>query len=230
MLLNKKRILVVGDNHLMTAAISVVLGGQSSLSVCGVTREIRGTLEAVRCKKPDLLVVSFAYDSSNWLGLIKNVNERYPSTNVVVYSPFEIGLHDVERSVLLGVRGFVAPSSTVEQFLRTIRTVLNGGWSLGAEMESRFVMRTDGRPQLRNHDPIGRLSDREYEVLAFVGRGHPTRFIANQMNLSVKTVETYKERIKEKIRLPNAVALLRYAVARSRDSRVPAGRIGASLD
>jgi DNA-binding NarL/FixJ family response regulator len=213
----RARILVVDDHPVVRAGVAHLLSDEPDLEVCaeasGVAEAI-AALEAVEgdaATCPDLAVVDIMLPDGCGLELVKELRDRSPDLPILVAS-----VHDellfAERALRAGARGFINKQEAADELLDAIREILSGGTWLSASIRERWERRRGdtGFPA----DPPSELdlSDRELQVFALIGRGAPTREIAERLDLSIKTVESYREKIKIKLGLDNGNELMRRAV------------------
>jgi DNA-binding NarL/FixJ family response regulator len=155
--------------------------------------------------------VDIGLGGTNGLELIKDVKARHPKLPVLVHSMHEEQVY-AQRSLQAGARGYLMKQEPAAKLLQAIRQVLSGEIYLSETMTRRMLHRVAGSPSGKGLSPVECLSDRELEVFELLGRGQKTKEIAGQLHLSVKTVQTYCEHLKEKLLLRDATSLVRFAV------------------
>ena len=180
------------------------------MMVCGEAEDAPKAFEAVGQLEPDVVVVDVSLKGSNGIELLKNLKARYPNLPVLVLSMHDESLY-AERALRAGGLGYIMKDEAFEQVLVAIRQVLKGDIFLSEKMKSRMLQQVAfGKGKVVN-SPIENLTDRELEVFRLIGQGHGTRQIAEELHLSVRTVEAYREYIKEKLNLKNATELVQHA-------------------
>lgn len=205
------RVLVVDDHPVFRAGLVQVLGGEPGLAVCGEAGSAEEALGLLERLAPDLLVVDISLGGASGLELVKQVHQRRPGLPTLVLSMHDETLF-AERSLRAGARGYVNKQEAVGHMIAAMRKVLSGGTYLSRRMAARLEgRRAEGGA--RPEEPVATLSDRELEVFSLIGQGLGTRDIAERLGLSIKTVETYREHIKNKLLLDTATELTRRAVA-----------------
>lgn len=205
------RVLVVDDHPVFRAGLVQVLGGEPGLTVCGEAGSAEEALGRLDELAPDLLVVDISLGGASGLELVKQVHERRPGLPTLVLSMHDETLF-AERSLRAGARGYVNKQEAVGHMIAAMRKVLSGETYLSRRMAARLeVRRAEGGAGPA--EPVATLSDRELEVFSLIGQGLGTRDIAERLGLSIKTVETYREHIKNKLLLDSATELTRRAVA-----------------
>ena len=205
------RILIVDDHPIVREGLSLVIGQQSDLEVCG---EAGGTAEALkkyRQLKPELAIIDISLADGSGLELIKELTAIDPNFKSLVVSMHDESLF-AERALRAGARGYISKAEPIEKIVEAIRQVLAGKVYLSEQMTDRILRRTVGNGEPLQHSPLESLSDRELDVFQQIGQGFTTRQIADKLHLSPKTVETYREHIKAKLRLSNAAELTQHAV------------------
>jgi DNA-binding NarL/FixJ family response regulator len=168
-------------------------------------------LAGVADSKPDLVIVDISLAESNGLELIKQIRSRHSHLPTLVLSTHDEGLY-AERALRAGARGYVMKQAPTTEVMQAIRDVLRGELFLSEAMRNRMVRQHLHGTSVERPTEMSALSDRELEVFELIGNGHTTRRIAGKLRLSVSTVETYRAHIKEKLRLENAMDLVRRAV------------------
>ena len=205
------RVLVVDDHPVFRAGLVQVLDGEPGLAVCGEAGSAEEALRLLDGLDPDLLVVDISLGGASGLELVKQVQQRRPGLPMLVLSMHDETLF-AERSLRAGARGYVNKQEAVGHMIAAMRKVLGGGTYLSRRMAASLEMRrTEGGAG--PEEPVATLSDRELEVFSLIGQGLGTRDIAERLGLSIKTVETYREHIKNKLLLDTATELTRRAVA-----------------
>lgn len=213
----KRRLLLVDDHPIMRQGLTQFLNGQPDLSVLYQAATASQGLELARRYEPDAVVVDLTLKSGNGLDLVKDLRAFLPRLPVLVLSMHEESIY-AERALRAGARGYVMKGEDTEKILLAVRRVLSGGTWVSESVMSRVLQRAVGTGDFAPgtapaEDPVAdRLTDRELQVLTMLGRGRGTRAVAADLRLSVKTVETYRANLKEKLNLTDAPALVRFAV------------------
>jgi DNA-binding NarL/FixJ family response regulator len=207
----KRTVFLVDDHPLVREWLTNLINQQADLTVCGEAESGPQAREAIVALKPDVAIVDIALKDSSGIELIKDLKQCCPSVVVLVLSMHE-ETHYAERALRAGAKGYIMKRETTKRVVAAIRQVLEGKLyvsdSVAAAMATQFV---EGRT-LATSSPVEQLSDRELEVFELLGQGRGTRQIAESLHVSVKTVQAYCARIKEKLNLGGATELLREAV------------------
>ncbi len=206
----KARIFIVDDHPLVREWLTTLIQRQSDLSVCGEAEDNATALEAIPKAKPDVAVVDLALKSGSGLELIKDLKQTYPAVAIVVLSMHDELLY-AERVFRAGARGYVMKRDSTKKIVEAIRAVRDGRRYMSERVAAVMADKlADGQPG--NAAPVTLLSDRELEVFELLGQGHETSHIAASLHVSVKTVQAFYARIKEKFKLGTERELLREAV------------------
>jgi len=208
---SRTRIFVIDDHPLVREWLSALLREQPDLEICGQADHARGALAPILAAKPDVAIVDLFLKGGTGLDLIKDLREHCPQTDVIVLSMHEEAGW-AERALRAGARGYVTKRESTSQIVEAIRQVRKGRIYASAELLAALAGRLVGQPADRAADPMEDLSDRELEVFRRLGQGVSTKDIATDLGLSLPTVQTYCQRIKEKLRLASGNELVREAV------------------
>jgi DNA-binding NarL/FixJ family response regulator len=214
----KKKILLVDDHPLVREWLTNLIQQQADLTVCSEMESAPSALSAIATARPDLVVVDINLKNSSGIELIKNLKESHPDLPVLVLSMHDESLY-AERVFRAGARGYVNKRETAQKVIEAIRRVLGGKLYVSEKAAEILAGKTvRGQPASRSATEL--LSDRELEVFDKLGQGIGTKQIAADFHVSIKTIQEYCARIKEKLGLHSATELLREAV-RWHDSRNP---------
>lgn len=207
----KKRILLVDDHPIMRHGLAQLISMESGLDVCGEAGSAADGLVAVGKLKPDLAVVDLTLPDKNGLELIKDIQAMYPTTLTIVLSMHDESLY-AERALRAGARGYLMKETAAENLINAIQRVLSGAIYVSEAMASRMLEQVTGQRGKSGSTGVDQLTDRELEVLEMIGKGTPTKLIADKLKISARTVEAHRAHIKEKLGITDGPALVRYAV------------------
>jgi len=207
----KAKVFLVDDHPLVREWLSQLIQREDDLAVCGEAEDTQEALSKIEESQPDIVVADISLKNTHGLELVKDLQARLPSLPVLVLSMHDESLY-AERVLRAGAKGYITKQEATKKILQAVRQVLNGQIYISEKMAARMVHkmvlgRTDNQKS-----PIERLTDRELEVFQLIGRGHGTRRIATDLHLGVKTVESYRARIKEKLKLEDGTQLLQHAI------------------
>ncbi len=204
------KVLLVDDHPIVRQGLAQLLEQEEDLIVCGEAYDAQGALDAIEKLKPDIAIVDIMLKDVNGIELIKKIKSRLGALPVLVMSMHDESLY-AERALRAGARGYIMKEEATDKMLIAVRKVMQGEIYLSEVMVSRILHRlADGKSKADS--PLDRLSDRELEVFQLIGEGLGTRQIAERLQVSVKTVESYRAHIKEKLELNSSTEVMRQAV------------------
>ena len=207
-LTQRSRVFLVDDHPLVRESLARLINQQTDMQVCGEAEDVDEALRGITASSPDAAIVDISLQGTSGLELIKSLKRTMPSCATIVLSMHDERIY-AERAIRAGARGYVMKRESTKRIVSAIRDVVRGRLCVSDEVAETLAQR-DYRPT--SGSPVEALSDRELEVFTLIGAGRETRQIAEQMNVSMKTVQAYCARIKEKLRLASATELLREAV------------------
>lgn len=205
------RILIVDDHPLVQVGLSSLIEGEPDLQICGKTGKISEALELVRSTAPDLATIDLSLADGNGLDLVKRLRTGHGAVRTLVCSMHDEALF-AYRALKAGAMGYIGKEEATTQVVEAIRQVLAGKVWLSANMTERVLHGISDGGAGSTAPIIDSLSDRELEVFSLIGRGVGPSRIAEQLHLSVKTVETHRENIKKKLHLRSGSELTRRAM------------------
>lgn len=208
----KNSIFIVDDHPIMRDGISQLIDQQADLEVCGTASSAPEALDALNNMDPGLLLVDISLPGMDGIELIKIVKKRKARLPMLVLSMHAEGLY-AERAIRAGAKGYVMKHASSETLLAAIRKVLAGKICLSPAMTEKLLEKAAGNEPPGSGSPVDDLSDRELEVFKLIGRGLRPQRIAEELQLSIKTVETYYSRLKLKLNVKDASELLQKAIA-----------------
>lgn len=208
--LKKERILIVDDHPVVRQSLADLLSQEPDLEVCGFAQNMGETLAQVEKLNPALAILDITLPGVNGLELLKQLRASYPNLKVVMLSMHDETLYAL-RAIRAGAQGYVMKHEATDEILKAIRAALAGELHLSAAME-RQALRQMTRSDKAAGSPLDLLSDRELEVFSLIGDGKSTAQIADQLNLSIKTIESHRAHIKEKLNLASGTQLVQHAI------------------
>lgn len=217
----KKKILIVEDHPIFRWGLSELINQEPDMAVCGEATNVTGAWKAIDRLNPDLIIADITLENSDGIDLTKEVNRRSKTIPVLILSMHDQFLY-AERALHAGARGYIMKQEAMESVVTAIRQVLAGKIYLNDQVKDRILFNLADRPAGKGRSSIERLTDRELEVFRMIGKGFSTREIASKLHLSMKTIGTYRERIKEKLNLKHANELVRHAVHWGKTGEAPA--------
>jgi len=207
----KKRIFLADDHPLVREWLTQLVNQQPDLTVCGEADSAPAALTGIATHQPDLAIVDLSLKNSSGIDLIKNLKELHPALPVLVLSMHDESLY-AARVMRAGARGYVNKSETAHKVVEAVRRILEGKLFISEKTAELMAARVMSGKNPAGQSPVEILSDRELEVFERLGRGLGTRQIAVEFGVSVKTVQAYCARIKEKLNVTSANSLLREAI------------------
>lgn len=207
----KYQILIVDDHPIFSMGMTELINQEETLNVCGSADDIATARQAIRRLKPDLIILDITLKTGNGMDLIEEIIKQYPRLPILVLS-----MHDetlwAERCIRAGAKGYLMKQEAPESVVMAIEKILSGQLHVSDRIMGHILGQLNRQSANQATASFKRLTDRELQVLQYIGKGLTTREIAGRMNLSIKTIGTYRERIKDKLGLKSATELVRYAV------------------
>ena len=207
---DKSKVFLVDDHPLVREWLSNLIHQEENLIVCGEAEDAAEAQRGIDKAKPDVVIVDISLKGSSGIELIKSLKHRHPSLAIIVLSMHDENLY-AERVIRAGARGYVMKRETAQKIIAGIQRVLKGELYFSEHIANSFAKKFVGGPAAVS-TPMESLSDRELEVFNLLGQGFETRRIAESLNVSIKTVQAYCSRIREKLHISNGLELLREAI------------------
>lgn len=202
------RVLIVDDHPIVRRGLVQVIEQEPDLEVCGEAEDADSAVAAMKQLTPDVALVDLMLKGASGTDLIKSLKSRHQSIPILVLSMHDEAVY-AERALRAGAHGYIMKEEATSQVLTALRKVLQGDVYVSDRMVSRILRRMVGGA---HGGGIDSLSDRELEVFQWIGRGLSVSEIAERLQVSPKTVETYRAHIKEKLKLANSAEVMRFAV------------------
>jgi len=205
----KHKVLIVDDHPIVRHGLGELIARQPDLEMCGDAADVPQALRQIEAHRPDVAVIDISLEGGNGIELIERIRALYPDVKMLVSS-----MHDEKifagRALRAGALGYINKRESIRKVVDAVRHVLRGEIYLSPQMANRLLHRAAvGKPL--DHDPAETLSNRELEVLEMIGHGMTTQQIARKLNISPRTVETHRKKIKTKLSLENSAQLSRAA-------------------
>jgi DNA-binding NarL/FixJ family response regulator len=210
------RVLLVDDHALVRQGMAAIINEESDLTVCGEADGVRTAIAVAAETRPDVALIDLSIKDGDGLELLRDMRNRFPDVRTLVLSMYDETVY-AERALRAGAKAYIMKAEAAKTVIAAIRRVLRGDTYLSPKMSAQLAERADSQGAvLEVRKGVERLSDRELQILRCVGRGLSTREIAEELIISIKTVEAHREHIKEKLGLVSAGELLRYAIEHNR--------------
>jgi DNA-binding NarL/FixJ family response regulator len=207
----KHSVFIVDDHPLVREGLTNLINGQSDLMVCGEANNSAESIEGIARALPDVAIIDISLTNESGLELIKHLVKQFPQVAIIVLSMHDETLY-AERALRAGARGYVMKHETSKSVLASIRRVLDGDIYVSERIVNRMALRLSSARRSVASSPVERLSDRELEIFQLLGQGRTPSEIARDLNLSLKTVQAYCARAKEKFGVNSLTELLRAAI------------------
>lgn len=205
------KILLVDDHPVVRDGFAELINREPDLLVCAAAEDRSGAIRAVEETSPHLVVIDLTLKNSSGMELIKDIHARWPELLLLVVSMHNETLY-AERVLRAGARGYITKQQATRDILQAIRRVLAGGIYLNETTGAAILARLAAKPQIKEDTISDLLTDRELQVFELTGQGFNTREISTQLRIDMKTVETYRLRIREKLNLDSSSELLKLAI------------------
>jgi len=206
------RILLVDDHPLVRERLAEIINSETDLRVCGEAEDRHQALEVIKAARPNFVIVDITLKNSDGLELIKDIHSRWPGLRMLVVSMHDESLY-AERAIRAGALGYITKQEATRNMLVAIRRVLGGNIYLNDRIATQIISRLTASAHAVATSPADLLADRELQVFELTGRGLNTRQIAERLHIGVKTAETYRARVREKLKLKDASELLQSAIS-----------------
>lgn len=207
----RRKVLVVDDHPLLRQGLAMLINQQQDMLVCGEAEDTHAALHCIGQNHPDIVILDLSLKGPDGIELLKSLRATYANLPVLILSMHDETIY-AERALRARANGYIMKQEATEKVLVAVRRILNGEVYLSDSMSSRMLQQyIDGAPSLLQ-SRIAALSDRELEVFRQIGEGRATREIAEDLHLSIKTVETYQAHIKEKLALRSGRELVQHAI------------------
>lgn len=208
----KTRVLLVDDHAVVRFGIAQLINRQADMMVCGEEEDASRALGSIAALKPNLVIADISLRDSSGLELMRNIKAQYASLPVLVVSAHDESIY-AEIAFRAGALGYLMKEEALDKVITAIRRVLSGAIYVSDSLAAKMLQQQIRGQTNINESPVKSLSDRELEVFQLIGQWKTTREIADELHLSVKTIEYYREQIKRKLSLKNAAELTQRATS-----------------
>jgi DNA-binding NarL/FixJ family response regulator len=207
-------IMIVDDHPIVANGIQQLINREPDLKVCQSVHDAETAIRMIDKENPDIIIVDISLKgSTNGIDLIKSLKKRYPKIKSLVLSMHDENLY-AERAIKAGAKGYIMKNDLTDNIVKAIRNILNGNLYLSDTITSKLLNNIVNKEEKKEEEEeeIKKLSDREFEVFQYISKGTKSITIAKEMNISIKTVEAHKLRIRTKLNLKSSNELNRYAL------------------
>ena len=221
----KTRVFIVDDHPMLRLGIKAVINQEPDMVVCGEAGSAQAALPSIEQLQPEVVLVDLSLVDSSGLDLLKDLKIRCPQALTLVLSMHDESFY-AERVIKAGAMGFIAKEEGTERVVAGIRKILTGQPYFSERATAQILGRSVNRPGRWPTASPDSLSDRELQVLELIGSGHASGEVAQKLHLSVKTIETHREHIKQKLGLATGFQLVKYAIVwKHHNSRLSNSRL-----
>ena len=207
--MNKKSIIIVENHPIFRKGLEAIIEGEKDLEVVAATGNFEKALALVDELAPDLVLVDLILNDANGIELIKIIKDKHPKIFLMVVTAHDDFIY-VERSLKFGANGYLLKDDSSEFLIPAIRTIFSGDIYLNEQLKSKVIQKLISNKPTETFS-VDVLSDRELEVFRLLGNGRTVDDISEALGISKKTVETYRARIKEKLKIKKSAELLQEA-------------------
>jgi DNA-binding NarL/FixJ family response regulator len=202
-----RRMLIVEDHPMFREHLALLITQELPITICGEADNIKDAMMLLEREKPDIAIIDLTLrGGSSGLELIKDIKAMDLDVRILVLSMHDEDLY-AERAIRAGARGYITKNEATPELIKAIQCVVSGGIYASPRLTTRVLSRYGQKRAATSLDGIESLADRELEVFQMLGRGKSVPEISKTLNLGESTVETYRSRIREKLKLRSAAEL-----------------------
>jgi DNA-binding NarL/FixJ family response regulator len=216
------RVLIVDDHPLLRKGVGQLIDQEKDLMVVAEAEDANKAITAIEDAKPDIALIDISLSGTSGIELLKNIKVRFPKLKMLVLSMHDESVY-AHRALRAGASGYIMKQEGTEKVLLALRKVLHGEVYLSDQLGNRMLHTLVNGRSPTTGSPIEELSDRELEVFSLIGQGLGTRAISQKLHLSIKTIESHRAHIKEKLNLQNASELVHHAIQWAQSERTVSG-------
>jgi len=207
----QRKVLIIDDHPIFCLGMSELINKEHDLHVCGSVESAKKAGAAIKEMQPDLVIIDISLKDGNGIDLVQEIRKEHGELPMLVLSMYDESLY-AERALMAGASGYIMKQEAIPSVVKAIRLVLQGDIYASTNVKEKVFKRLMS-PQTSNSScPLDVLTNRELEVLRLIGEGFSTKEIADRLHLSIKTIGTYRENIKEKLDLKHFTGLVKFAV------------------
>ena len=207
----KYRVLLVDDHPIVRQGLALLIDRENDLSVCGEADGAHSAFHAITTLRPDLVVLDISLSGPDGLDVLKEIRAKTASLPVLILSMHDESIY-ADRAMRAGANGYIMKQEATEKVLVAIRRILRGEVYLSDRLTDSMLRQYVRRATPMKASPLLNLTDRELEVYRLIGEGHGTRQIADELHVSVKTIESHQAHLKDKLALRNSRELVQHAI------------------
>jgi DNA-binding NarL/FixJ family response regulator len=205
------RVLIIDSHPIVREGLRRIIENEDDLLVCAEADTAKDARSAIQVGNPDVIIADISLKQGDGIELVRGVRAHHPALPILVLSVYDEAIY-AERMLSVGANGYMTKHATSEQILLSLRRVIDGGIYVSEAVGYNMIRRVTAGGRQMSADPVDRLSIRELQILQLVGKGMSTREAAHFLNLSIKTIESHRQRIKSKLNLRTGTQLVQYAI------------------
>jgi DNA-binding NarL/FixJ family response regulator len=205
-----RRVLIIDDQPIFALGLRVLLG-KEGMGICGVVDSAAGARAAIKQQSPDAIIIDISLSQGDGIELLRDICAHHPALPVLVLTAHDENIY-AARMVAAGADGYVSKHAPDSRVLAALHRILDGGVAVSEQIGNQMIEKLANGASYTSSDPIDQLSTRELQVLRLIGKGLSTRETAAMLNLSTKTIESHRQRIKRKIHAATSAQFVRFAV------------------
>lgn len=205
------RIYIVDDHPLVRQGLSQIVANEADMEICGEAEDSPTAMKGVGEANPDAIIVDISLKGNNGLELIKNLKAIHENIPILVFSMHDETIY-AQRALRAGAKAYVMKKESPSKVVEAIRKIIKGEIYVSPSVADQVLHQIVNGPGNVSTSPVDRLTDRELEVVQLIGRGLSSREIAESLHLSVKTIESHRAHVKEKLNLRNVTELVQFSV------------------
>jgi DNA-binding NarL/FixJ family response regulator len=206
----RRRILIVDDHPLLRKGITALINQETDLVVVAEASDAQEAMRLIDAQPFDLVTIDISLPGSDGLELVRSIHQRHPQLALLVLSMHDEVLY-AERALRAGAMGFVMKQEAADTLLHAIRRILQGHTHVSERIATRMLKKLTSSSSAPGQRSLDCLSDRELTIFRMIGQGRTTRQIAEELHVSIKTVETHRAHLKEKLGISSGAELVRCA-------------------
>jgi DNA-binding NarL/FixJ family response regulator len=214
----KSKVLLLEDHAIVRQGLAMLIDDEPDLMVCGGAETLAQVEALIPELQPDIVVADISLGEENGLDIIKLLRDKHPDLPVLALSMHDEALY-AERALRAGAKGYIMKKEAMDKVMTAIRKILSGDVYISDKMASRMVRKLVDPAEATGATPMEKLTDREFEVFSLIAQGIGPSQIAQRLSVSVKTIETHREHIKEKLGLKSGTELTRFALRWTMEER-----------
>ncbi len=208
---DRTTVFVVDDHPAIREALATAINSKVDMRLIGESGSAQEALEKIGRHPPDVVIVDISLEDAHGLDVVEDIRSQFPDTRVIIFSMYDESVY-AERAIRAGASGYVMKTEPTQSVVKAVQAVTGGDVYLSRRISSRILSKVIRQQDYKLGTATEKLTDREMTVFQLLGEGHSVRDIAEQLDLSRKTIETYRRRAKEKLGFDTVAELLQYAV------------------